>query len=89
MSDTNPGLKRAQWSFDGIACEHERHSYTGRAHGFAVDTSTLMRAGRRGWSLLVVKEFRRAGDATDAARFTRWARQTAAAAVCARGTSRR
>jgi hypothetical protein len=73
-STTNPGFKHARWSFDGVDCEHERHSFTGRAHGFAIETFTLTRPGRRGWSLLVVKEFWWMGEASDAARITRWAR---------------
>jgi hypothetical protein len=77
MSTTNPGFKRARWSFEGVDCEHERHSFTGRAHGFAVETTTLTRGGRRAWSLLVVKEFWWTGEASDAARITRWARPTA------------
>jgi hypothetical protein len=76
MSTTNPGLKHTRWSFDGVECEHERHSFTGRAHGFAVETFTLTRPGRRRWSLLVVKEFWWTGEGSDAARVTRWARPT-------------
>lgn len=76
MSASNPGFKQTRWSFDGVDCEHERHSFTGRAHGFAVETFTLTRPGRRGWSLLVVKEFWWVGEASDAARITQWARPT-------------
>jgi hypothetical protein len=76
MSASNPSLKHARWSFEGVDCEHERHSFTGRAHGFAIETFTLSRPGRRGWSLLVVKEFWWAGQSAGAARMTRWARPT-------------
>jgi hypothetical protein len=76
MSATNPSLKHARWSIDGVACEHERHSFTGRAHSFAVETFTLTRQGRYGWSLLVVKEYWWTERAADAARITRWARPT-------------
>jgi hypothetical protein len=77
MSATNPGLKRARWSFDGIDCEYERHSFNGRAHGFTVETFTLTRPGRRSWSLLVVKEFWWTGEKSEIARMTRWARPIA------------
>jgi hypothetical protein len=72
----NPSLRRPRWSFEGVEFEYGRHSFTGSAHGFSIQTFTLSSAGRRGWSLLVVKEFWQTGDATDAARMTRWARPT-------------
>jgi hypothetical protein len=77
MDATNPSLRRVRWSFEGVDCEHERHSFTGRTHGFAVETFTVTHPGRRGWSLLAVKEFWWTGDASGAARIMRWARPIA------------
>jgi hypothetical protein len=76
MGATNSSLKHVHWSIDGVDCERERHSFTGRAHSFAVETFTLTRQGRRGWRLLVVKEYWWTGQAADAARIRRWARPT-------------
>jgi hypothetical protein len=74
MSASNPSFKHARWSFEGVDCEHERHNFTGRAHGFAIETFTLSRPGRRGWRLLVVKEYWWTEQSSAAARMTRWAR---------------
>jgi hypothetical protein len=76
MDATNPHLKLAHWTFEGVNCEHERHSFNGHAHGFVMETFTLTRPGRRGWALLVVKEYWWVGEATDAIRLLRWARPT-------------
>jgi hypothetical protein len=74
MSTYNPGLKRAHWTLDGVDCWRERHSYTGRLNGFVVETFTFTRAGRRGWTLMVVKEYWWIGEETKALKTLRWAR---------------
>jgi hypothetical protein len=76
VAAANPGLKQTRWTFGGVQFDHERHSFTGRTHAFSVETFTLTRTGRRGWSLLVTKEYWWVGGTSDAARMSRWARPT-------------
>jgi hypothetical protein len=73
LAATNPGLKLSRWAQDGVDWERERHSFTGRAHGFAVEVVTMTRSGRQGWTLMVVKEFWWAGNQGKDIRGTRWA----------------
>jgi hypothetical protein len=74
---TNPGLKRSDWKRDGVDFRRERHSFTGPRHGLAVEIFTLTRRGGRGWSLMVFKEYRWAGEENKALKNLRWARPTA------------
>jgi hypothetical protein len=76
LSTTNPGSRRSRWTVDGVDLEHERHSFTGQAHGFAIEIVTLTRAGRRGWTLMVIKEYWWAGEANKALKSLRWGRPT-------------
>lgn len=73
---TNPALKRSRWSHDGVQIERERHSFTGPAHGLAIEIFTLTCPGRRGWSLMVVKEYWWTGEESRAVKNLRWARLT-------------
>jgi hypothetical protein len=57
MSTRNLGTKRSKWIISGIDCSRERHGFSGHSHGFAVETFNLSRAGQRGWTLMVVKEY--------------------------------
>jgi hypothetical protein len=72
----NPGLKRSHWTHDGVDFERERHSLMGPKHGLAIEIFTLTRPGRRGWSLLVTKEYWWAGQESKALKNLRWARPT-------------
>ncbi|HUZ32689.1 MAG TPA: hypothetical protein VMV19_11410 [Xanthobacteraceae bacterium] len=74
LSLTNPGLKRSYWTHDGVEFERERHSVMTRQHGLAIEIFTLTRPGRRGWSLMVTKEFWWAGEESRALKNLRWAR---------------
>ena len=74
VSLTNRGLKRSHWTHDGVEFERERHSVVGPRHGFAIEIFTLTRTGRRGWSLMVVKEYWWAGEESKALKNLRWAR---------------
>ena len=74
LSLTNPGLKRSHWTHDGVQFERERHSVTGPRHGLAIEIFTLTRAGRRGWSLMVIKEYWWAGEESKPLKNLRWAR---------------
>lgn len=74
LSLTNPGLKRSRWTHDGVQFERERHSVTGPRHGLAIEIFTLTRSGRRGWSLMVIKEYWWAGEESKALKNLRWAR---------------
>ena len=48
----------------------------GPRHGLTIEIFTLTRAGRRGWSLMVVKEYWWAGEESKALKNLRWARPT-------------
>jgi hypothetical protein len=76
LSTTNPGLKLSRWTFDGVEFERERHSFMGPKHGVAIEIFTLTRAGRRGWTLLVTKEYWWVGEESKALKNLRWARPT-------------
>lgn len=74
ISLTNRGLKRSHWTHDGVEFERERHSVMGPKHGLAIEIFTLTRPGRRGWSLMVTKEYWWAGEESKALKNLRWAR---------------
>jgi hypothetical protein len=67
-------LKKTRWLHDGIAFERERHSFAGPVHGFAVDVVVARRDGRRGWSLMVVKEHWWSDQQPSPLRSVRWAK---------------
>ena len=73
---TNPGLKLPCWTFDGVEFERERHSFMGPRHGVAIEIFTLMRHGRRVWTLIVTKEYWWVGEESKALKNLRWARGT-------------
>lgn len=77
VSTSNPGLRHTRWTFEGAACQRARHSFTGDGHTFIVETFTLQHGGRRGWALIVVKEYWSFGDDGKGVRTTRWARPLA------------
>lgn len=74
VGTSNPGMKRAQWTHDGVEFERERLSFTGTSHGLSVEIITLRRGGRRGWSLMVTKEYWWAGPESKPFKNLRWAR---------------
>jgi hypothetical protein len=74
VSTLNPGLKLARWRHDGVDFERERHSFSGPRHSLTIDIFTLTRGGRRGWSLMVTKEYWWAGTEGKAFKNSRWAR---------------
>ena len=76
VSLTNPGLKRSRWAHDGVEFERERHSVMGPKHGLVIEIFTLERSGRRGWSLMVTKEYWWAGAQSKALKNLRWAKPT-------------
>jgi hypothetical protein len=77
LSTTNPGLKRLQWAHDGVQFERARHSTMGPKHSLAIEIFTLTRAGRHGWTLMVIKEYWWAGEqGNKALKNLRWARAT-------------
>jgi hypothetical protein len=71
---SNPGLKHAHWVDGRIEFTRERHSFTGPKHGLAIEIFTVTDPRRRGWSLMVVKEYWWAGDDSTALKNLRWAR---------------
>jgi len=76
LSNTNPGLKLSRWTVDGVEFERERHSFMGPKHGVTIEIFTLTRGGRRGWTLMVTKEYWWAGAESKALKNLRWARPT-------------
>jgi hypothetical protein len=74
VSTVNPGLKLTRWTHDGVNFERERHSFIGPRHSVTIDIFTLTRGGRRGWSLMVTKEYWWAGAEGKAFKNSRWAR---------------
>jgi hypothetical protein len=74
LSSTNPGMKRLRWTHDGVDFERERHSFTSSRHGIVIEIVTLTRSGRRGWSLMVTKEYWWAGPDATPFKNLRWAR---------------
>lgn len=76
VSLTNRGLKRSHWTHDGVEFERERHTAMGPRHGLTIEIFTLRRASRRGWSLMVVKEYWWAGEESKALKNLRWAKPT-------------
>jgi hypothetical protein len=76
LATTNSGLKRSRWSHDGVEFERERHGFSGPKHGLTIEIFTLTRPGRRGWSLMVTKEYWWAGSENKAFKNVRWARPT-------------
>jgi hypothetical protein len=57
VSRGNPRLKRSRWTDAGAEFERERHSFTSARHGIVLDIITASLKGRRGWSLMVTKEY--------------------------------
>ncbi|MFY9641663.1 MAG: hypothetical protein WCD20_13330 [Rhodomicrobium sp.] len=76
LSSANPGMKLSRWTMDGVECDHVRHSFSGPMHGFVIEIFTLTHPGKRGWSLMVVKEFWYAGKDHDTGRMPHWAKLT-------------
>ena len=74
LSTSNPGLTLTRWTYDGVEFERERHSFSGPKHGLTIEIITLTRTGRRGWSLMVTKEYWWAGAESKAFKNLRWAR---------------
>jgi hypothetical protein len=74
LGNGNPGSKLSQWSHGDVDWVRDRYSVTGPVHGLVIEIFTLTRKGRRGWSLMVVKEHWWVGSETKAIKSTRWAR---------------
>jgi hypothetical protein len=74
LSTTNPGLKLSSWTRDGIEWMRERHSFAGFNHGQTIEIVTMTRPGKRGWSLMVVKEYWWVGKDSKPVKALRWAK---------------
>jgi len=74
IAGSNPGLKKSHWTIDDVSARRERHSFSGRSYGFAIEVFTLYRSDRCGWKLLVAKEYWWKDDHDGAFRTIRWAR---------------
>lgn len=71
---TNPGLKLSSWTHEGVAWDRERHSFNGSKHGLTIEIVTLVKPGKRGWSIMVVKEYWWVGKESRAVKSSRWAK---------------
>jgi hypothetical protein len=76
ISTTNRELKLLRWVHDGVEFERARHSSMDPNHGLAIEIFTLTRTGRRGWTLMVIKEYWWAGKESKPLKNLRWARIT-------------
>jgi hypothetical protein len=74
VSSTNPGMKLTRWTHDGVDFERERHSFSSSRHGIVIEIFTLTRSGRRGWALMVTKEYWWAGPDAKPFKNLHWAR---------------
>jgi hypothetical protein len=74
LGTTNPGLKWLSWKHDGVAWEREKHAFTGSKYSLAIEVVTLTRPGKRGWSLMIVKEYWWVGKQRRAEKAVRWAK---------------
>jgi len=74
VSSTNPGMKVTRWTHEGVEFERERHSFSSARHGIVIEIFTLTRTGRRGWVLMVTKEYWWAGPDAKPFKNMRWAR---------------
>jgi hypothetical protein len=77
LGATNPGLKLSSWVHDGVSRERERHSFSGPKHGLTIEIATLTRPGKRGWSMMIVKEYWWIGTKSRAYKSLRWAKPVA------------
>ncbi len=57
VNATNRNLALSQWPIDEVDRERDRHSFTSPKYGLTVEVFTLTKPGKRGWSLIVVKEY--------------------------------
>jgi hypothetical protein len=57
-----------------VGWERERHSFSGAKHGLAIEIVTVTREGRRGWRLMIVKEYWWAGAENKPIKSARWAK---------------
>lgn len=74
LSTTNPGMRQWSWSVDGVNWQRERHSFTGSQHGLTIEIVTVTHPSKRGWSLMVVKEYWWVGKESRAVKALRWAK---------------
>jgi len=76
LGTSNPGLRLDAWEIGDVRFEHERHSYNGRSHCFTIEMFLLTRSGRRGWQLMVVKEYWWDGGHRRSIKTSRWSQPT-------------
>ena len=70
----NPGLKLNRWTFDDVQFQRQRHSFTSSDVCFAIEVFSIARPGRRGWRLLVAKEYWWSGSHEVAIKTAQWGR---------------
>jgi hypothetical protein len=61
------------WSKDGVDWSHVRHSFRGVNYGFSVDVFTGTRPGKKGWTVMLVREGWWTGPRPDPIRTPQWA----------------
>lgn len=73
---SDPLTPERSWTRNGVDWTHVRHTFNGVDHGFSVDVFTGVKAGKQGWSILVVREGWWMGRKGDPTRTTQWAHVT-------------
>jgi hypothetical protein len=74
LAITNPALKRSRWNYEGVELTRERYNFMSSEHGFSCDIVRMDRAGRNGWSLMVVKEYWWIGEDAKTTKTMHWTR---------------
>lgn len=62
-----------RWTLEGVDWARARHTYTGADYSFAVDLITGAKGGKKGWSLMVVREGWWSGRKPDPIKTRQWA----------------
>jgi hypothetical protein len=57
LSRGNPGLKRSTWTHCAVEWERHKQSFSGPKLGATIDICMLTKGGKRGWSMIVIKEY--------------------------------
>jgi hypothetical protein len=81
LSTINSGAKSAHWTHDGVEWMRDRYSMSGHRHGIIIKIYTPTRPGRRGWSLMVIKENWWAGNKSETIKTSRCAARPAGGAA--------
>jgi hypothetical protein len=71
----NAGLSLDTWNARGVEWSRTHHNFGGPRYGFSLQVFVATHPGRRGWSLVVVKEHWWAGRRGESVKSQHWAKQ--------------